>query len=304
MDDTQPARAPTRSSTYDDEWWLALLAGVLVSLVNVVAMLRDSIERSMLGREREQNRMPIAVDAGLDLTLRAAGIAAKTTRKMLDAARPLSNALLRPPLVPHRYQPQARLAALAQRGHDIRTQVGPRTAQLVSDLVPVALNAVLDRIDLTALVLERLELEQVIDAADVNEVAARLQLMPIVDRLPIDHIIDNVDINRVVAQVDLDAIVERIDIDAIAARVDVGAVVGRLDLASLANQVIDAVDLPGIIRESSGAMASDTVLSLRMQGIEADEWVSRVVDKVRVRRRDRGTDVDPNGNEIRHDGPR
>lgn len=64
-------------------------------------------------------------------------------------------------------------------------------------------------------------------------------------------------------------------------------VLDRVDLAGIANRVIDEIDLPAIIRESSGAMASETVLGMRIRGIEADERVNRVVDRVLLRRRDR-----------------
>ena len=60
---------------------------------------------------------------------------------------------------------------------------------------------------------------------------------------------------------------------------DLGAVVdaalAKVDLVGLAEQVIDGVDLPELIRESTGSMASDTVRGVRMHGIEADQTVSQ-----------------------------
>jgi hypothetical protein len=64
------------------------------------------------------------------------------------------------------------------------------------------------------------------------------------------------------------------------------AVLARIDLAGIVNQVIDEVDLAEIIRESSGAMASEAVVGIRIRGIEADERVNRVMDRVLLRRRD------------------
>lgn len=96
----------------------------------------------------------------------------------------------------------------------------------------------------------------------------------------------HVDLNAVVATVDLDAVARRIDVDAVVDRVDVGALVDRLDLPTLARQVIEAVDLPEIIRQSSGAMASETVQGLRLHSIGADERVKQVVDRVLLRGRD------------------
>jgi hypothetical protein len=88
----------------------------------------------------------------------------------------------------------------------------------------------------------------------------------------------------------MDAILDRIDLDAVASRIDVEAIVQRLDLVAIANSVIEEIDLPEIIRESSGAMASDTVQGIRLQTMEADRLVARVVDKV-LRRRARDADV-------------
>jgi hypothetical protein len=102
-------------------------------------------------------------------------------------------------------------------------------------------------------------------------------------------VLDEVDLDGVVARVDLDAIAARIDLDAIAARIDLNAIVSRLDLAGLTEQVIDEVDLGELIRESSGSMASETVDALRVQGMRADHFVSRLVDRVLLRKGERHT---------------
>jgi hypothetical protein len=102
-------------------------------------------------------------------------------------------------------------------------------------------------------------------------------------------VLDEVDLDGVVARVDLDAIAARIDLDAIAARIDLNAIVSRLDLAGLTEQVIDEVDLGEIIRESSGTMASETVDALRVQGMRADHLLSRLVDRVLLRKEERYT---------------
>jgi hypothetical protein len=102
-------------------------------------------------------------------------------------------------------------------------------------------------------------------------------------------VLDEVDLDGVVARVDLDAIAARIDLDAIAARIDLNAIVSRLDLAGLTEQVIDEVDLGEIIRESSGTMATETVDALRVQGMRADHLLSRLVDRVLLRKEERHT---------------
>jgi hypothetical protein len=94
----------------------------------------------------------------------------------------------------------------------------------------------------------------------------------------------------------LDAVVSQV-IDGVVARVDIEAVINRLDLATIARQVVDDIDLPDLIRDSTGALASETVLGLRMQSIEADERLSRIIDKVLLRRNGRKTQVRPRADE-------
>lgn len=74
-------------------------------------------------------------------------------------------------------------------------------------------------------------------------------------------------------------------VDEVLRRVDVNAVIARLDLAKLAEDVIASVDLPELIRESTGAVSSETVREVRMRGISGDEAVGRAMDRLRPRRR-------------------
>lgn len=102
-------------------------------------------------------------------------------------------------------------------------------------------------------------------------------------------------VDRVLRQVDLTAVVKRhVDLDALVADVDMEAVIKRIDLAGLVEQVLDAIDLPEIIRESTGSMASETVREVRMRTITADEAVARIADKILLRLR-RGQARTPGG---------
>jgi hypothetical protein len=84
-----------------------------------------------------------------------------------------------------------------------------------------------------------------------------------------------------------DIVLDRIDVNAVIARADIDAVVNSIDLAGIARQVIDELDIPDIIRESSGGLASETVVGVRLQGIAADERVNHLVDKILLRRHGR-----------------
>lgn len=248
----------------------------------------------------------MVVDVGVDVVVRTSGRAARVLAAAGSVVSPVASLALRPPLVPQRLWPQTRLVAMAERGRRIRSQAERRADVAIAELIPAVIDAVLDRIDLTALVLERVDLDAIaggldLDAIaaglDVNAVAARLELDPVVDRVPIDRVLNRVDIDAIVASVDLQPIIARIDIDAIAAGLDLDAIIDRVDVVAIANQVIDEIDLPEIIRESSGAMASETVVGVRMQGIEADERVNRIVDRILLRRRDRNVVLPASSND-------
>ena len=85
----------------------------------------------------------------------------------------------------------------------------------------------------------------------------------------------------VLDQIDLTALVrERVDIDAIVADVDIDAIITRIDLIGLADQVIDGVDLPTIIRESTGTVTAEVMTDVRSQTARADDVVSGFVDRM------------------------
>ncbi|HYZ03398.1 MAG TPA: hypothetical protein VFA92_18015 [Candidatus Binatia bacterium] len=96
----------------------------------------------------------------------------------------------------------------------------------------------------------------------------------------------------VVQEVDLDTIVDRIDLDRVIERVDVDAVVARVDFERVARQLLEQVDIDEIIRESTAGLADETVESLRVQGMNADRMVSRVVDRLMRRKAERQTGLD------------
>ncbi|MEX2274003.1 MAG: hypothetical protein WEA10_00340 [Actinomycetota bacterium] len=132
----------------------------------------------------------------------------------------------------------------------------------VATAIPDVTRAVLDRLDLTALVVERV---------DLDEMAA------------------GIDPDRIVERVDLQTLVERLDIDAIVAEVDIDAVIDRVDLAALAREVIDELDVPDLIRESAGGITGETVDEVRIGSANADRAIARAIDRV-LRRRGRDLD--------------
>jgi hypothetical protein len=151
--------------------------------------------------------------------------------------------------------------------------------------VPAVAVALVRRLDIAELVREHIDLEGVLLEVDVDSVAGRLDVNSVAARLDVEAVIQRLDLNEIVRKgVDLDGLVGTVDLDAAAARLDLEAVIGRVDLAGLARQVLEEIDLPEIIRESTGSMASDTLRGVRMQTISADDAVGRAVDKLRLRR--------------------
>jgi hypothetical protein len=295
--------------------------------------------RRMEERARETSSkptVPVAVDAALGAAAVATSAAVWVVRRFARAAAPVGRIVMHPPVLTERLHPARVVEALADRGHVARTSTGADLNQIIAAVVPPVVYEVLDNLDLTALVLERVDIDTVVSAVDVEAIVDRVDIAAIVERLDIDAIVSNVDIDAIVRKVnidaiasqldidaivsrvdvdaivsqldidaivsqvdldaiakriDLDAIVERLDIDAIVSRVDVDAIVRRLDLVGLAEEVVNGIDLPEIIRESSGSMASDVVRDARMQSIDADMAIARLIDRILRRRRARRTDA-------------
>ncbi len=280
--------------------------------------------------------VPAAVDAALGAAAMATGVAVWMARRFAQAAAPVGRAVMHPPLLNERLHPARVVEALADRGREARTSTSGDLNQIIAAVVPSVVDEVLDNLDLTALVLERVDIDALASAVDVEAIVDRVDIAAIVERVNIDAIVRNMDIDAIASQldidaivsrvdidaivskvdidaivsqldidaivsrvdidaiakrIDLDAIVARIDIDAIVSRVDVDAIVQRLDLVGLAEEVVNGIDLPEIIRESTGSMASEVVRDVRMQSIDADVAIARLVDRIIRRRRTRRTDA-------------
>jgi hypothetical protein len=141
-----------------------------------------------------------------------------------------------------------------------REVVAGATSAALDRIVPAVVDAVLERIDLTELVLSRVDLQRVVTDA-----------------------LDTLDLT--------DIVLDRVDVDAIVARADIEAVIDRVPIIPLANYVIEEIDLPQIIRESTGGVATDAVNSIRVQSVGADQLVSRMADRFLLRRRQRKVDA-------------
>lgn len=123
-------------------------------------------------------------------------------------------------------------------------------------LVPPLVDAIVSRLDLTELVVTRVDLRVVVESA-----------------------LDRLDLTQIV--------VDRVDVDRIVGLADVDAVIDRVPMIQIADYIIQEIDLPQIIRESTGGIASDAFTSTRFSAARTDEIVSRVIDALLLRRKDR-----------------
>jgi hypothetical protein len=278
-------------------------------------------------RTSSTRTMPAAVDAAVGVAVLATNAAMSVTRLLARAAAPVGHLIMHPPILNERLHPARVVEAFATRGHLARASASGDLNRTIAAVVPPVVDEVLDSLDLTALVQQRVDIDALVSTVDIAAVVDRMDIDAIVRQVDVDGMLRQVDVDAIVSKVDIDAIirqvdidaiarqvdidaivaqvdidaiakrievdaiVERVDIDAIVSRIDIDAIVGRLDLVALAEEVVNGIDLPEIIRESTGSMASDVVRDARMQTIDADVAIARVIDRIIRRRRARSTDA-------------
>ncbi len=229
----------------------------------------------------------------------AVAVAVATVRNGLRAGgvvvgmiRPFAELVPIPMVLPSR-----RMQALAETGFAQRQRAQAQLIGLFRRILQRIITAILDEIDLTAVVRDRvdlnavtknldldaivarLDIDGIVSRVDIDAIVSRVDLDAIVSRIDIDGIVNRVNLDAIVSRLDIDAIVDRVDIDEIVDRVDIDAIVRRLDIADIARYVVTEIDLPEIIRQSSTTVASETVQDVRIRSIEADQLVSRIVDR-------------------------
>ena len=253
------------------------------------------------------------MDAALGLAVSAVAASREAVGRGRFVLRPVSAVARAPFRLGRRLIGDRRTGELKARGRSERQHAVAALSQLVDQLTPRLADAVLARVDATDLVLRyvdldriiqnvqvdaiiaRADLQAVIDRVDVDAIIARADLQAAIDRVDVDAIvaradlqaaIDRVDVDAIMARADLQAVLDRVDVDQVVSRADLDAVIARIDLIRLAEYVVEGIDLPGIIRSSTGSMASEGLLEVRRQGIRADERVAHAVDRL-LRRSDR-----------------
>jgi hypothetical protein len=147
----------------------------------------------------------------------------------------------------------------------------------------VNIDAVIDRVDVDSIV-KRVDLDAAVAQVDLDAAVARVDMEQIISRIDVDSIVATVDLEAVVDRLDIAAVVAKVDPDPIVARVNFDAAMAQIDLIGIAQKIVDGIDLPGIIRDSTGSLASEAVHGVRVQGQHADDAVGQLVGRVFRRR--------------------
>ena len=106
-------------------------------------------------------------------------------------------------------------------------------------------------------------------------------------------VVERIDVNALLATVDVNALVDRIDVQRILDQVDVNELVGQIDVAAVAREALEGIDIGDIIQESTAGLATDTMEAVRVQAMNADDLLARIVDRLLGRRGPRDLSLDP-----------
>jgi hypothetical protein len=116
-------------------------------------------------------------------------------------------------------------------------------------------------------------IDLVVNALDVNELAARIDLNALLGRVDVDAILKKVDVDVLLDRVDLNALLARVDLKPILDRVDVNDLVQQIDMDAL----VEKTDIGAVIARSSGGMTTEVIDALRSGVVGLDQFVDRWV---------------------------
>src|SRR6478735_12573373 len=179
---------------------------------------------------------PLTASDLAELVLGLAAVGVETAGRVVERIRPptLVTAVVTAPLrtavtgLGSRLRRADWSQELLRRGHSRRGELGRRVEVTAQRVAAAVVEAVLDVVDLTDIVVDHVDLDAVVSTVDLDRA---------VSRVDIDAIVSRVDIDAIVSRIDLDAILDRVDVNAVAQRLDLDAVVGRLDIDGIVARV-------------------------------------------------------------------
>jgi hypothetical protein len=99
----------------------------------------------------------------------------------------------------------------------------------------------------------------------LQELLSRVDLDALLAGVDLEAVLDRVDLDALLERVDLDAVLDRVDLDRVADRIDLERLLERVDVNELAAAVIADVEVAGLLRDGTGAIANSTVGVIRSQ---------------------------------------
>jgi hypothetical protein len=116
----------------------------------------------------------------------------------------------------------------------------------------------------------------VVNAVDLNELAARIDLNALLARVDVDAILKRVDLDALLDRVDVNALLARVDLNPLLDRVDVNHLVQEVDVDAL----VEKTDLGAVIASSTGGMTMEALDAVRSGAVGLDGFVDRWVRRV------------------------
>src|SRR6478609_7014579 len=238
---------------------------------------------------------PLTASDLAELVLGLAAVGVETVGRVVEAIRPptLVTAVVKAPLTAALSDLGSKLRRadfsqeLLRRGHSRRGELGRRVEVTAQRVAAAVVEAVLDVVDLTDIVVDHVDLDAVVSTVDLDRAVSRVDIDAIVSRVDIDAIVSRVDVDAIVERLDIDGIVARVDLDRAVSRGDIGAVIERVDIDAIVSRVdIDAIaariDLDAILdRVDVNAVAQrldlDAVVG-RLDLIGLAEYVVEEID--------------------------
>ncbi|HRA26166.1 MAG TPA: hypothetical protein PLL68_06880, partial [Ornithinibacter sp.] len=117
-----------------------------------------------------------ALDVTLGLAGMTVGAAVVAVRTAHRVTAPVTRLLWRPPLLPRSLHPATILEEAARTGRAEQVALRRRFEVLLDAWAPVLVEAVVERIDLTRLVREHVDLDALVASVDLDAAVARVDL--------------------------------------------------------------------------------------------------------------------------------
>src|SRR6478752_8416509 len=233
---------------------------------------------------------PLTASDLAELVLGLAAVGVETVGRVVEAIRPptLVTAVVKAPLTAALSDLGSKLRRadwsqeLLRRGHSRRGELGRRVEVTAQRVAAAVVEAVLDVVDLTDIVVDHVDLDAVVSTVDLDRAVSRVDIDAIVSRVDIDAIVSRVDVDAIVERLDIDGIVARVDLDRAVSRVDIGAVIERLDIDGIVARVdldraVSGVDIDAIAaRIDLDAILDRVDVNAVAQRLDLDAVVGRL----------------------------